>query len=55
MDLLNEGTEGGRERERRRGDGRVKERTRIVLARESVSKNNGLQHPPTPLFVLMKT
>jgi len=43
-DLLNE--EVG---ERRRGDGRVKERARIVFARarvrESVSKNNGLQHP----------
>lgn len=36
--------------ERRRGNGRVKERARIVFARarvrESVSKNNGLQHPP---------
>lgn len=35
--------------QRRRGNGRVKERARIVFARarvrESVSKNNGLQHP----------
>lgn len=46
-DLLNEEVGEG---ERRRGDGRVKERARIVFARarvrESVSKNNSLQHPP---------
>lgn len=49
-DLLNErgGSRAGGGG-RRRGDGRVKERARIVLARarvrESVSKNNGPQHP----------